>query len=256
MLIQKAENGKYVLEIHLDEDPLNPREEQDNLGTMVCWHNRYALGDKRSKGDPEDFIVALAEEMWQNAPVSHYAGLIEAVQEILKEEEQEHLKDAEFWYPESLIAELATENPDKLQELVFQDPNLVILPLNLYDHSGISMSTGRQYPFDCPWDSGQVGWIYLTKKRFLQETGHGSDQWPDKAEEILEAEVKEYNYFLTGQVFGFVLDKKTPCETCGTVELETLDSCWGFAGDHCEEDIKGHLDPEFHYLLDELEEVY
>jgi len=252
MLIQKAENGKCVLEVHLDEDPLNPREEQDNLGTMVCWHNRYALGDKRSKGDPEDFIVALAEELWGQAS---YAELREAVQEVLKDEEYENPQDAEFWYPEDLIAVLAEENPDKLQELVFQDPNLVILPLNLYDHSGISMSTGRQYPFDCPWDSGQVGWIYLTRERFQKETGY-EDQWPDKAEEILEAEVEEYNYFLTGQVFGFVLDKKTPCDACGNVEMETVGSCWGFFGDHCEEDIKGHLDPEFHYLLDELEEVY
>ena len=34
-----------VLEIHLDESPESPRE-WDNLGTMVCFHSRYDLGDK------------------------------------------------------------------------------------------------------------------------------------------------------------------------------------------------------------------
>jgi len=45
----------------------------------------------------------------------------------------------------------------------------VILPLYLYDHGGITMSTGA---FSCPWDSGQVGWIYAPKKTFIDETGY------------------------------------------------------------------------------------
>ena len=43
---------------------------------------------------------------------------------------------------------------------------IIILPLYLYDHSGISMKTT---PFSCQWDSGQVGWIYVEKKKCLQE---------------------------------------------------------------------------------------
>jgi hypothetical protein len=34
----------FIIEILQDEDPVNPRE-WDNLGTMVCWHKRYDLGD-------------------------------------------------------------------------------------------------------------------------------------------------------------------------------------------------------------------
>ena len=37
---------KYKLEIEQDNDPMNPRREWDNLGTMVCFHKRYDLGDK------------------------------------------------------------------------------------------------------------------------------------------------------------------------------------------------------------------
>lgn len=36
----------YTISVIQDDYPLNPREEFDNLGTMVCFHNRYSLGDK------------------------------------------------------------------------------------------------------------------------------------------------------------------------------------------------------------------
>ena len=37
--------GKYEIEIIQDSDPESPRE-WDNLGTMICQHRRYNLGDK------------------------------------------------------------------------------------------------------------------------------------------------------------------------------------------------------------------
>lgn len=36
---------KYEIEIHYDSDSESPRE-WDNLGTMICQHRRYNLGDK------------------------------------------------------------------------------------------------------------------------------------------------------------------------------------------------------------------
>src|SRR5271166_4140206 len=37
---------------------------------------------------------------------------------------------------------------------------IAILPLYLYEHSGMTMNTTG---FSCRWDSGQVGWAYITK---------------------------------------------------------------------------------------------
>ena len=37
----------YELEIKQDFDPRNPRED-DNLTTMVCFHNRYDIGDEHN----------------------------------------------------------------------------------------------------------------------------------------------------------------------------------------------------------------
>lgn len=39
--------GKYEIEIIPDSDPESPRE-WDNLGTMICQHRRYYLGDKHN----------------------------------------------------------------------------------------------------------------------------------------------------------------------------------------------------------------
>ena len=57
MLVETFENEKtsQVVEIHTDDDAESPRQ-WDNLGTMICAHNRYTLGDD---------MVESAEELKQ-----------------------------------------------------------------------------------------------------------------------------------------------------------------------------------------------
>ena len=79
----------------------------------------------------------------------------------------------------------------------------VLLPLYLYDHSGITMSTG---PFSCPWDSGQVGYIYCTAADVEREWGKypDSEKTPlQRADAYLKAEVKEYDTYLRGEIYCF-----------------------------------------------------
>jgi hypothetical protein len=42
--------------IRQDTDPTSPRENEGNLGTMVCWHGKYTLGDVRPTERPEDWF--------------------------------------------------------------------------------------------------------------------------------------------------------------------------------------------------------
>jgi len=37
---------EYNVRIEQDNDPMHPRKDHDNLGTMVCFHTRYNLGDE------------------------------------------------------------------------------------------------------------------------------------------------------------------------------------------------------------------
>ena len=82
----------------------------------------------------------------------------------------------------------------------------IILPLFLYDHSGITMNTTG---FHCPWDSGQVGFIYATLKSIREEYSvkRVSSSLRQRVSEQLKAEVATYDNYLTGNSFGYTITK-------------------------------------------------
>lgn len=54
--IETQEVGTLRVSLYLDEDgDMNPRTEYDNAGHMVCFHNRYRLGDKQTLYNESDF---------------------------------------------------------------------------------------------------------------------------------------------------------------------------------------------------------
>lgn len=90
----------------------------------------------------------------------------------------------------------------------------VSFPLFLYDHSGLTISTN---PFSCSWDSGQIGFIYINKEQ-LEDEFDGDE---DKAKQCLLDEVEEYDQYLTGDVWGYIIEDEDGNE---------IESCWGFNG--------------------------
>ena len=118
-----------------------------------------------------------------------------------------------------------TDDYDGWDELrkAFEADNDVLLarPLYLYDHSGgITIKTT---PFSNGWDSGQVGWVFITRDQ-LELLGSPED----KLEKLLESEVETYDQFLTGEVYGFNLVKKSFCKCCKHSNEEDVDSSWGY----------------------------
>lgn len=169
--------GKYKIEIFPDDDPMNPRED-DNLGTMICFHNRYTLGDKH------------------NYDHNDYEGWAEMKQALIKEE--------------------------KLG---------VILPLFLYDHSGLTISTT---PFSCPWDSGRIGFIFISKQKMREEYGYKriSQKLIKRVAQYLVNEVEVYDQYLRGDCYGYRITD--------TTDGEEVDSCWGYYGDdYCMAEAEG-----------------
>ena len=113
----------------------------------------------------------------------------------------------------------------------------ILLPLYLYDHSGITM---RCHSFACPWDSGQVGWIYAPLEKVRKEYSCKAVTAKIRAKVItaLESEVSTYDEYITGQVYGFIIEAPTQDENG-----ESLDSCWGFYGlEYVIEEAKGSAD--------------
>lgn len=113
---------------------------------------------------------------------------------------------------------------EEIEETLRNEYNaVVILPLYLYDHSGITMSVG---PFACGWDSGQVGYIYASKEDIEKAYGEYNTETHVLAERTLYAEVEEYDDYLTGNVYGYIAYTWD-----GDDWIET-DSCWGYFRDY------------------------
>lgn len=102
------------------------------------------------------------------------------------------------------------------KHLVKEERAEIILPLYLMDHSGLAISTE---PFGCPWDSGQIGWIYSTVKELIAWLGASWTR--EQAEQALNNEVEVYNKCISGDVWGYVITDDFGDE---------VESCWGFYG--------------------------
>ena len=198
-------NTKRV-RIVVDTDPMDPRE-WDNAGRMICWHRRYNLGDDH-KYDCEDFFRQLAFEACD--------GLEERINRLEDEgwtRRYDKAVDDGKENPVEYVDSVVDARVNELIESAVRDGYL-ILPLFLMDHSGITISTGS---FSCPWDSGQVGYIICDNETIEREWGGDRDL----AEKCLEAEVSVYDDYLTGNVYGFIVEDE---------DGEEIDSCFGFFG--------------------------
>jgi hypothetical protein len=177
------ENEKYKLEIFDDLNPCSPRE-FDNLGTMVCFHRRYNLGDETE------------------------------------------LKSSDF------------SSWEELESYLYKEENaLIAIPVFMYDHSGLWINTTG---FSCPWDSGQVGYIYVSKEKVRREYSckRISKKLKNMIREMLCSEVDLYNDYLCGNVYGFTLTDKE--------NAEEIDSSCGFYGtDYVENGIFDYVSSYF-----------
>ena len=152
----------------------------------------------------------------------------------------DHLAFMACWHGRYDLGDKHSMSIEECDRLIITS-KAVSLPIYMYDHSG---TTIRTYPYDCPWDSGQVGHIYLTREQILKEQGitRMSPKARVWAKKILVAEVEEYDQYLRGEVYGYTVTTKKHCDNCGHDEIEVEDSCWGFYGmDHLKQtlDLEG-----------------
>lgn len=96
----------------------------------------------------------------------------------------------------------------------------VALPVFLYDHSGLSVSTS---PYSCPWDSGRIGTIWATREDILRTFGKRrmSPTLRQKAIDTLRQEITALDCYLRGEIYAALLVDDT-----GTV----IDSFCGIYG--------------------------
>ncbi len=110
------------------------------------------------------------------------------------------------------------------REIMKVERPLIIKTLYMYDHGGVAISTE---PFSCRWDSGQLGYVWISQNHIDSIGCHmqDSETWHDyiaRLDKYLENEVQEYDDYINGNVYGFTIVDE---------DENILDSCYGFIGD-------------------------
>ena len=169
--IETIEYKGHTIKIEQDDNPQNPRTEQDNVCVFHVGHSSYNFGDE-NYNDRESIDKAFHK---------------------------------------------AVAAGD------------VVMPLYIYDHSGITISTS---PFACRWDSGQVGFVQVPRKEFVAEFGkkYFTKKLKELAEKWIQSETNILDQYIRGDVCGYIID-------------EDGDSCWGYFGEeYAIEEAKGVVD--------------
>lgn len=203
-------NGDFRVEIFTDHEAENPREEYDHLGAILHTHPRYDLG-VRVSGEHEAEVYMLAEANCDSYCQCCGERVYSDGSEWVHEDE-----DSACW--------------EKRVDL----SAVVVLPVFAYEHGGITLSTSE---FSDPWDSGQVGVIFVPVEKVIRNLGKGTGYREARfwGARVLGAEIREFDQFLQGDVWGYRITYKGDAKK--SPEQETL---WGVYGlNNCRKEADG-----------------
>ena len=113
-------------------------------------------------------------------------------------------------------------------------PN-ICMPLYMFDHGNQTISLK---PFDCPWDSGKLGVIYVSKKNVRDLGGK------EKALKAVRGFVEECDRYIRGEVYDLVVED---------AQGEVVDSCGGYIGDEYARQELGRMLGEYTQKLENCE---
>lgn len=230
----------YEINIYYDNTPESPRE-WSNVATFVCEHRSYSLGDEY---DIKSVINTLFEK---------YVTLQSVIKKFCEITQAKLVtRDGRSWYEfelkyeayqrtaclymddyeDRIIQQMSSYFSDREKlEMVEETGEIVWLPISMYEHSGINIWLGSTsgHP-DARWDCSTIGFAYVERKTAEKEGAlragndglyNGYKSWQEWAYAMMEGEMETYNQYVTGQVFGYMVEGGDGyCD----------DSCWGFYG--------------------------
>lgn len=160
----------YRIDIIPENECNDPREIDDCLTKIYCFHRQYNIGDNHE------------------------------------------YKSSDF------------NNWDEFKQALMKHDICFIEPLYMYEHSGITINTT---PFSCHWDSGQIGYVFVTKEDIKQEFNckRISKRILQVAKKIMDDEINIYKHYLEGNIYGFAIydTNKKPIDYCGGFITDNLD---------------------------------
>ena len=156
--------------VSYDTDPLNPREEWDNMSHMACNHRRYRLGDDNGWQE----LVNYLGKKFPRAKVS----------------EMENIE----------ILDFALKNLKYVRLLrVYEHGGITMSVIDTHGEGGKAYSGG--------WDYSIVGIIWADEAEIRQWMGWKkiTQKRAERAFEIIESEVETYDQYLRGDIYQYTI---------------------------------------------------
>ena len=176
-------------------------QDDDIVESPRDWGNDNVIVGINSICDVEvESLYAALEHIDSNLKIDLLNSLDDyTLREVLDLPNYDRVETIQMIADNYSIDEIATE--DQLLSFL-KEEGYNILPVYMYNHSGICISTT---PFSCKWDSGQIGYIYSR----------------EDTDDILKADIGLYSSYLEGDVYCYdILD----------ADNDVVDSCCGIYG--------------------------
>ena len=131
--------------------------------------------------------------------------------------ERNYTSHSEYADPEEAMAD-AKEN------------GYLIFNLYRFEHGAVAYKVGESNPFSCPWDSGQVGYVFVDKAKARKEWmwQRISKKRLDQLEQTVRNICETFSAWANGEIYGYIVRD---------ADDEILESCWGYYGgddrDYC-----------------------
>jgi hypothetical protein len=170
--IETFEENGYNVTIETFEGLDSPRVTCDNLGVMVCFHQKYNMPH-----EAEYYPSSNTQGHW--VPISHLFRSWDRLEEEIYRNEGPAVVLPVYILDHSGVVYRAVDGPDPFR----------------YFYMGM--------------DSCQVGFIYITRQTVRDEFGWKRVTAKRRAQliEYLQAEVETYQYWANGEVYAYIIEK-------------------------------------------------
>ena len=201
-IAEKFEHNGFTVELHYDESPSSPRDNDGN-GTFLGFpHRSYTIGDEQVDPSRWEFDCTVCDADGEITSTNVDGKQVTA-----------ECKACEGY------GRTSVRSFDDAVRYVRENYDAVgpVLNVVMYDHGNVSYSVGRHYD---EWDGGNAGLTFYTAKQ-IKDMGHETQPSDEDLTKWLTGEIDEYSKWASGEVYGYVIKDRNG---------DDVDSCWGFIG--------------------------
>lgn len=135
------------------------------------------------------------------------------------------------------------DSPDEVKKALKRGELVFAAPVFAYIHSGITVKMGSMgnWP-DQQWDCGLAGYVYVTREKAKSHGGYKriTKKVREEVAKIAEAEIKEFDMYLTGQSYYATIKVK---DLAGKVVHKGIESgLWDLA------EMRKYIEDSLNYM--------